>query len=96
MEKERVYRPEEILQIEMASRIVLNDALGRYIHDPSKLGLIQDVLRNGLIDMQEIKPTYMIAMGPKPKEDPCPNGYTHENCACVVNMGTGPTGTTSG
>jgi hypothetical protein len=93
--KEWNYRPEEILLIEMAGRMVLNDALGRYIHDPSNLRNIQTILLNGSQDLRTILPT-RLAMGPKPKEDPCPSGYTHLDCACVADIGTGKTGTTSG
>ena len=72
------YRPEEIVQIRMATRILLNDALGRYIHDPKNLDLIQSILRNGLLDMQGIAPNET-KLG-------CPPGYSHVNCSCTVDL----------
>jgi len=72
------YKPEEIIQIQMATRIVLDDALGRYIHDPRNLDLIRSILRNGLHDMQKIAPN-------SPKQG-CPPGYSHRDCSCTVDM----------
>jgi len=74
----RTYKPEEILQIEMATRIVLNDALGRYIHDPHNLAPIQSILRNGLADLMKIAPN-------EPKQG-CPPGYSHKDCACTTDI----------
>ena len=78
---DRTYKPEEILQIQMAYRIVLNDALGRYIHDPRNLGTIQSILRNALADLVTIKTA----------KTGCPPGYSHVDCSCAVNI-TDPDG----
>lgn len=72
------YKPEEILQIEMVTRTVLSDALGRYIHDPRNMEMIQSILRNGFKDMQVIAPN-------NPKQG-CPPGYSHVDCSCTVNI----------
>ena len=82
---ENVYKPEEVLQIEMASRIVLNDALGRYVHDPDNLTLIQSILKNALADLMQIVPHAKTG---------CPPGYAHVDCSCQANIGVDKTGAT--
>ncbi|RPJ29608.1 MAG: hypothetical protein EHM35_13270 [Planctomycetaceae bacterium] len=77
---DKVFKPEEMLQIEMVSHAVLNDALGRYIHDPRNLRTIQDVLRNLLDDLSKIQPEHK----------GCPPGYFHRDCSCVVNLDVDP------
>ena len=78
----KVYKPEDMLLIEMAAHAVLNDALGRYIHDPRNLSLIRTVLGDTLRDLQQIEPE---AKG-------CPPGYAHKDCSCVFIPNDPPPG----
>ena len=78
----QVYKEEDILWIEMFMRTLEDDALGRYLHDPSNLTRIiavySDVIRHLLEVRTELK---------------CPPGYSHLNCSCTVDIFNPPDGT---
>jgi len=72
----QVYKQEEILWVEMFMRRIQDDALGRYIHDPTNLGRIVavygDIARHLLEVRSDLK---------------CPPGYSHRDCSCTVDIG---------
>ena len=78
----KVYKPEDMLLIEMAAHAVLNDALGRYIHDPRNLDLIRAVLGDAWHDLELIEPEHK----------GCPPGYVHKDCSCVYGVTDPPPG----
>jgi hypothetical protein len=73
----QVYKQEEIIWIEMAMRRIQDDALGRYIHDPTNLKPIMAVFRDTLRHLLEVQTGIDLK---------CPPGYTHRDCACTVDI----------
>jgi hypothetical protein len=69
------YKPEDILRIEIVTRVLLDDALGRYIHHPDNWGNIRRVLQVG---MKSLRDGGGSSPGPK-----CPSGYEERDYAFV-------------
>ena len=81
---EQTYKQEEILWIELFMRKIQDDALGRYIHDPSNLKPIMNVFRDMARHLLEVRTGDALK---------CPPGYSHQNCACMVDITTPPDST---
>jgi len=75
----QVYKQEDILWIEMCMSTIQNDALGRYIHDPTNLSRIINVYRDVARHLLEVR------TGLK-----CPPGYSHRDCSCTVDINVPP------